>query len=117
MIAGIGVDIVETERIREIMKRKPRFADRILTDTEQRDFRRLPESRKTEYLAGRFAAKEAFAKALGTGIGKDLSFRDIEIQTDPAGKPFFAKPKERGVHLSISHSKTCAVAMVVIESP
>jgi holo-[acyl-carrier protein] synthase len=68
-----------------------------------------------EFLAGRFAAKEAFSKAMGTGIGKDLSFLDIEIAVDPLGKPVIVKP-DVNAHLSISHSRDYAVAQVVIES-
>ena len=70
--------------------------------------------RKIEFLAGRFAAKEAYSKAVGTGIGKELSFLDIEIETDALGKPFIAKPDITGF-ISISHSRDYAVAQVIIE--
>lgn len=115
MIEGIGIDIVELERIRELIERQKRIIDRVLTLAEKDKYVTLSEQRKVEYLAGRFAAKEAFSKAFGTGIGKNLSFHDIEIHSDGLGKPVIIKPFSEGVHLSISHSQHYAVAQVVIE--
>lgn len=115
MISGIGIDIVELKRIEKISARQKRFAARILTATEMDIYDRLSGRRKIEFLAGRYAAKEAFSKAYGTGIGEHLSFQDIEISADEKGKPFIAKPFSAGVHLSISHSKDFAVAQVIIE--
>ncbi|WP_170006298.1 holo-ACP synthase [Bacillus fonticola] len=115
MIEGIGIDITETGRIAKMLKQQPRFVERVLTEREQQEFFELPERRKVEWLSGRFAAKEAFSKATGTGIGKDLSFQDIEIFCDERGKPFVQRPFFEGVHLSISHSDSYAVAHVVIE--
>lgn len=115
MITGIGIDILEKERIRKVIERQPRFAKRILTEKELDEFNRYPEKRKIEFLAGRFAAKEAFAKAKGVGIGKELSFQSIEIQKDSLGKPFYSKPEVKGVHLSISHSQEFVVAQAIIE--
>lgn len=115
MIEGIGIDIVELERIRELIERQKRIIDRVLTPAEKDKYVTLSEQRKVEYLAGRFAAKEAFSKAFGTGIGKNLSFLDIEIHSDGLGKPVIIKPFSEGVHLSISHSQHYAVAQVVIE--
>ncbi|CAH2714507.1 MULTISPECIES: holo-ACP synthase [Neobacillus] len=114
MIKGIGIDIIELSRVQEIINRQRKFVDRVLTSNEKGKFEELSEHRKVEFLAGRFAAKEAFSKAAGTGIGKELSFLDIEIGTDDSGKPFFAKP-DVPAHLSISHSRDYAVAQVVIE--
>ncbi|MCM3694656.1 holo-ACP synthase [Neobacillus niacini] len=114
MIKGIGIDIIELSRIEEIVTRQKKLIDRILTENEKQTFVKLPERRKIEFLAGRFAAKEAYSKALGTGIGKELSFLDIEIQTDSSGKPYIVKPESYGF-LSISHSRDYAVAQVVIE--
>jgi len=114
MIRGIGIDIIELSRIEEIMKKQIKFIDRILTPNEKNRFEAVGGKRKVEFLAGRFAAKEAFSKANGTGIGKDLSFLDIEIGTDAFGKPFIVKPEVKA-HLSISHSKEYAVAQVIIE--
>jgi holo-[acyl-carrier protein] synthase len=115
MISGIGTDIVELDRIKRISERQEKFIDRILTDAEKIEYKKLSDKRKIEFLAGRFAAKEAFAKAAGTGIGHELSFLDIEIAVDEKGKPFIVKPYRDGVHLSISHSRDFAVAQVVIE--
>jgi holo-[acyl-carrier protein] synthase len=113
MIKGIGIDIIELDRIRK-MKHQQKFIDRILTPSEKSTYEALSEHRQTEFLAGRFAAKEAFSKAAGTGIGRDLSFLDIEISADSLGKPIIAKPVV-GAHVSISHSREYAVAHVVIE--
>ncbi len=114
MIKGIGIDIIELSRIEKIVSRQRKLIDRILTENEKHTFEQLPERRKIEFLAGRFAAKEAYSKAVGTGIGKELSFLDIEIETDPLGKPFIAKPEGKGF-ISISHSRDYAVAQVIIE--
>jgi len=114
MIKGIGIDIIELERIEHMLVRQTKLVDRILTDNEKQQFNLLSDRRKVEFLAGRFAAKEAFSKAAGTGIGKTLSFLDIEIDSDPLGKPYIVRP-EVHAHLSISHSRDYAVAQVVIE--
>ncbi|MHC0039462.1 holo-ACP synthase [Pseudoneobacillus sp. C159] len=115
MILGTGIDIVELDRIKTIIERQPKFIQRILTEDEQVIFKKLTGARKVEFLAGRFAAKEAFSKARGTGIGSDLSFLDIEIQADVKGKPQIVSPIKEGVHLSISHSRDYAIAQVIIE--
>ncbi|MCU9615159.1 holo-ACP synthase [Caldibacillus lycopersici] len=115
MIKGIGIDIVEIDRIQEKLERNEKLKLRILTVNERKIFEDLSERRKLEFLAGRFAAKEAFSKANGTGIGRDLSFQDIEIETDARGKPTIVKPICHGVHLSITHSENYAVAQVIIE--
>ncbi|MDQ0247803.1 holo-[acyl-carrier protein] synthase [Bacillus fengqiuensis] len=117
MIKGIGIDIVEIQRIKNICERQKGFIDRILGAEEKRHYEQLSPKRKVEFLAGRFAAKEAYAKATGTGIGTHLSFQDIRIEYDQYGKPVIQSP-ERGlnIHLSISHSEQYAVAQVIIES-
>ncbi|MDQ0880993.1 holo-ACP synthase [Peribacillus sp. V2I11] len=115
MIRGIGVDITELDRMETLINRQPRLKERILTESEILIFEKLNGRRKVEYFAGRFAAKEAFSKANGTGIGKHLSFLDIEIISDDKGKPVISRPFSEGVHLSISHSRDYAVAQVVIE--
>lgn len=117
MIKGIGIDIVELSRIKESLERNNRLAERILTTNEQANFESLKSaSRRIEFLAGRFAAKEAFAKATGTGIGK-LSFKDIAVQTDEHGAPKMAVRgyESSNIFISISHSKEYAVAQVIIE--
>lgn len=114
MIVGIGIDIVEIYRVKDIMERQDKFVDRILVQSEKQIFDQLEGHRQTEYLAGRFAAKEAFAKALGTGIGREVTFKSIEVKTDQKGKPYIENERYH-VHLSISHSREYAVANVVIE--
>ncbi|WP_102264918.1 holo-ACP synthase [Mesobacillus jeotgali] len=115
MIIGTGIDIVEIGRIRKLVESQPRFPERVLTEKEREVYRQYNERRGIEFLAGRWAAKEAFSKAKGTGIGKELSFMDIEIESDPHGRPIVTKPYMEGVHLSISHSEQYAIAQVVIE--
>ena len=117
MIIGTGIDITELNRIEAIIDNKPKVIKRILTINEQTQLEALKGNRRVEFLAGRFAAKEAYSKAKGTGIGKSLSFLDIEVMNDERGKPYIysiAYPNEK-VHLSISHSKQYAVANVIIE--
>lgn len=117
MIKGIGIDIVEIDRLSRVLSRQPRFPERILTLNEQDVYRTLSEKRQLEFLAGRFAAKEAFSKAYGMGIGQHLSFHDMEIQKDDNGKPFIKsdQTKEDKVHVSITHTKEYAAAQVLIE--
>ena len=112
MIIGIGIDIIELNRIEKMLDGKLKFMERILTENERNVAMELKGSRLTEFVAGRFAAKEAYSKAVGTGIGKEVSFSDIEVKKDERGKPI----TEYIVHLSISHSKEFAVAQVVLES-
>ncbi|ERJ10954.1 holo-ACP synthase [Haloplasma contractile] len=116
MIAGIGTDIVEIHRIRDV-KHLDRFKKRILTSAEIEKYDAFnSKDRKLHYLAGRFAAKEAFSKAIGTGIG-NLNFTDIEILNDEKGKPYINHNfKEFIAHISISHSKQNAIAYVILEN-
>lgn len=116
MIKGIGIDIVELERMEKIYARRPNIANRILTEKELAKFASLNGRRKIEFLAGRFAAKEAFVKAAGTGISKEWDFLDIEILNDERGKPVVYCPLKDRVHISISHSEKYAVAQAIIEA-
>lgn len=116
MIKGIGVDLIELGRIRLAIEKNERFIQRVLTEKEREVYDKLNKtSRKVEYLAGRFAAKEAFAKACGTGLGK-LSLQHIEILSTENGAPTLTAngyEKEK-IFLSISHSETYAIAQVVL---
>lgn len=115
MIVGIGLDIADIERIKNAYDRRNSFCERVLTDEEQKIFSSLKGKRQMEFLAGRYAAKEAYSKAAGTGIGK-LGFRDIEVLPDSSGKPVVTKcPFEGNVFLSITHTDTIAAAQVVLE--
>jgi holo-[acyl-carrier protein] synthase len=116
MIKGIGIDIIELKRIQKSMENE-RFVNRILTEKEKESYIQLDnQARKVEFLAGRFAAKEAFAKAMGTGIGK-LSFQDISVLNDRLGAPYIdiTVTEKMNIFVSISHSREYAVAQVVIE--
>lgn len=115
MITGIGLDVVELERITSVHNRTTKFFERILTSHERGRFLCLPPHRQIEFLAGRFAAKEAYAKAKGTGIGRECSFQDIEIKSNELGKPsLYFKEKEVKGFVSITHSKQLAAAQVVL---
>ena len=114
MIVGIGVDIVELDRMARSMK-QPRFLMRLLTDAEYEMVQKYPLPRQIEFVSGRFAAKEAYAKAIGTGIAHGLSWRHIEILPDETGRPVMTAPFSGRIHVSISHSSAYAVAQVILE--
>ncbi|WP_339230950.1 holo-ACP synthase [Oceanobacillus sp. FSL K6-2867] len=117
MIKGIGMDLIELDRIQASIDRNKRFIDRILTEKEKQTYLLLTSSkRKLEYIAGRFAAKEAFAKAVGTGIGQ-LSFQDIDVRADDYGAPFIVVKgyDHLTIFLTITHSRDYAAAQVVLE--
>jgi holo-[acyl-carrier protein] synthase len=124
MIFGIGTDIVEVARIEASIEQfGDEFAERILAISE---FRSYQESHiKPRFLAKRFAAKEAFAKALGTGLRAPATFQNITVSHDDLGKPIlilsaelqaFLQAKEvTKTHISISDEKNLAAAFVVLE--
>jgi holo-[acyl-carrier protein] synthase len=115
MIKGIGLDIVEINRIQKANDLSPRFKEKILTAREQKIFNQLKTRRQLEFLAGRFSAKEAFSKANGTGIGKECALQDIEILPNDKGQPilYFKENLVQGF-VSITHSKEYAAAQVVL---
>lgn len=115
MIKGIGLDIVEIDRIKKAMNRTEKFQKRILSERELTIFEELSEKRKYEFLAGRFAAKEAFSKANGTGIREGCEFHQIEILNNELGKPelYFNGQAVNGF-VSITHSRDYAAAQVII---
>ncbi len=124
MIVGVGVDIAETERFEKLYSRYgERIARRILTESEQVEFGRRNNS--ASYLATRFAAKEAAAKALGTGFGCGVSYKSIEIKNNNQGRPMLkfinsalelARQKQvENVFVSLSDEKHYVVAMVILE--
>lgn len=124
MIHGIGTDIVEVARIEESLARfGDAFAQRILNEREWLAF--LNSQTQARFLAKRFAAKEAFAKALGTGLRAPATFQNIEVVHDALGKPMLdlapdlqAVLDSRGIrhaHLSVSDEKALAAAFVVLE--
>ncbi len=124
MIYGIGTDIVEIERLRRVMERHPeRFVVKVFTERERR--RAAGMLRPEIYYAGRWAAKEAIAKALGVGFGESCGWLDIDIANDALGKPCVRLSGRAGTyaagrgierwHVSISHEAHYAVAMAVAE--
>ena len=120
-VIAIGVDICEVDRIREIESQyKHRFLQKVFTNSEIE----YCENKVDKYysLAGRFAAKEALLKSLGTGLRDGLQWKDIEVKNDTLGKPFFRFYgkvlhiiSERNVLLSLSHTNDNAIAFVIIE--
>ncbi|AZP91845.1 holo-ACP synthase [Enterococcus mundtii] len=115
MIKGIGIDAVELSRIAKIIKEKQNFIDRVLTPSEIEIFRLLPFHRQVEFLGGRYACKEAFSKAWGTGIGK-VTFQEIEILKNGSGQPIVTKsPHEGAVWVSITHTDELAFAQIILE--
>ena len=122
-ILGVGMDIVETKRIADSIERfGDRFLHRVFLESE------VAYSRSMKFphlhLAARFAAKEAISKAFGTGIGRDLGWRDLEIIREPSGAPRVvlhgraeAYAKARGVqavHVSLSHTTDYGAASAII---
>lgn len=115
MIIGIGTDIIELSRLEKVGL--DRLIKKILTSDEQLALP-INVKRKIEFVAGRFAAKEAISKALGTGIGAHFAFHDVSILSDSLGAPqavWKNGDNKPTIHLSISHSDHYAVAMVVLE--
>lgn len=124
MIVGIGTDLVEIGRIEAALERwGERFAHKVLVPRELERFRqhRTPAA----YLAKRFAAKEAFSKAMGTGIRQPVTWRQIGVANQPSGRPYLelsqaleALVRSRGivsVHLSLTDERGIAAAFVVLE--
>ena len=136
MILGVGIDMVELKRIEDALGRKgEKFLDRVYTPRERGECQ--PEADKdregiapelafsVQRLAGKFAAKEAFLKALGTGLARGVTWQDVAVLSGAGGAPLVhlrgraeELARSRGVksvHVSISHSDTSAVAIVVLE--
>ena len=117
MIRGIGTDITEIARIQKAME-NPRFAERVYTIRERESLKNLCETRMAERAAGLFCAKEAVAKAFGTGFS-GFGFSDIEILEDELGKPnvYLHGNAERDghVHVSVAHDAGLATAFAVWE--
>lgn len=121
MIKGIGTDIIEIERIKKAMINKS-FINRIYNESELKDI--YGGNLKANSLAGKFSAKEAVSKALGTGM-TGFSFKDIEILKDNAGRPYVILKNNAektasqfgpySISVSISHSRENAVATAILE--
>jgi holo-[acyl-carrier protein] synthase len=125
MIVGLGLDIAEIDRIGQaITRRGPAFLERVYTPREVEYCEQ--HKNKFERYAGRFAAKEAAMKALGTGWRHGVRWRDIEVAREPSGKPtlhlkgvareFADRLGVKNISLTITHSGNFALAQVVFES-
>ena len=124
MILGIGVDQVEVVRIQKLLNDRPEKAAQRLFTTRERQ-KCESRQRRDECFAARFAAKEAFVKALGCGLREGMSWTDIEVQTDGNGRPRIILSgaaeeafRSRGgseIYLSFTHEGGQAVAFVVLE--
>ena len=125
-VLGIGVDIIDNKRIKTSIKNS-KFKDRIYSSKELKQS--LLSKNKVNYFSKRFAAKEAFAKALGTGFRKNLNYKDIEVINDKMGKPYYTKSKKItklvqknfkvkkfNCFLSISDEKDYSTAFTIIQS-
>tara|TARA_B100001250_G_scaffold413675_1_gene448593 strand:+ start:1307 stop:1693 length:387 start_codon:yes stop_codon:yes gene_type:complete len=124
-IIGIGVDILNNNRLKKLIKNKT-FLEKIFTNYEQKNSKSLKN--KLNYYSKRFAAKEAFSKATGLGISKNLHFKNIEIKRNKNGKPLINlqssttkylkkkfKVKSFKTNLSLSDEKNYSIAYVIIE--
>ena len=124
MIFGIGVDLVETPRIARLLEQYgERFARRVLTDIEWPGYQR--SGKPVLFVANRFAAKEAFSKAMGTGFRYPVTLQNISVVQNKAGKPGYVLSEALtammnqheiiGHHLTISDEKTMACAVAILE--
>jgi len=123
MIFGSGIDLVDIDRVKRLIDNSEAFMERVFTAKE----RQYCQAKKNyaESFAARFAAKEAFMKALGTGCRKGIKFSDIEVINDELGKPelvlynsareFCENKQIVKINLSLSHSKDIATAIVILE--
>lgn len=124
MIVSIGMDIIEVYRIRETLERTPRFAVRVFTERE-RAYCDAKGAASAQSYAARFAAKEAFLKALKTGWSGQITWHDIEVLNDGQGVPSLEIRGEalkvlenlgaNKIHLSMSHTTEHATAQVILE--
>jgi holo-[acyl-carrier protein] synthase len=125
MIIGMGIDVVQNDRLRESIKKfGPRFINRIYTEIESAYCNKCADP--TIHFAARFAAKEAAFKALGTGWAAGVKWRDIEVQRLPSGQPTIhlsdealARATSMGAtrfHVSLTHDQLVSCAVVIFES-
>ncbi|MCA9774226.1 MAG: holo-ACP synthase [Myxococcales bacterium] len=125
MIVGLGIDVEEIERLEAALARSgPKIAERLFTEREREDALGLKNA--SEFLTGRYAAKEALFKALGTGVSGGITWRDAEVTNAPGGAPeiriqgrareVFDERGARRVWLSITHTGRTAAAVVVLEA-
>jgi len=124
MIVGIGIDIIEVARIREVLQRTPRFRERVFTPAE-RSYCDSRDAVAVQHYAARFAAKEAMLKALQTGWRGGIGWQDVEVASRDSGAPYlilhglvlelFNSSEATASHLSLSHTNEHAIAQVILE--
>ena len=124
MIFGIGTDIIEVGRMQKHLEGNDALKEKLFTKAEQ-SYSEQGKVTVWQRYAARFASKEAFFKALGTGYRYGMAFHEIEVKNDKLGKPFIEphgkvkdyleKEKVKFIHLTISHVKEMASAMVILE--
>lgn len=128
MIVGIGHDITDMERVAAVLAGRSarRFMERVLTARELELCSSYEGARLVQFVAGRFAAKEAVVKALGCGIGATVGFSDMDILRDAAGKPVCElslsawerlgfEPDRLRIHITITHDRAIASAVAITE--
>lgn len=116
MIKGLGIDLTEINRVKEMAAKHPQSIKRILTPAEQKQYAQFTGQRAAEYVAGRWSLKESFAKAWGTGIGKQVGFQEIEIIDNDLGAPVVTKsPFDGQVHASVSHTGELVMTEIILE--
>lgn len=125
MILGVGTDMIEIRRIESSIDQfGERFLRRVFT-SEEIDYCQRKKKHAAESFAARFAAKEAGAKALGTGISRGVAWKEIEVRREPSGRPtlhFTGRAREladqlgiTGLSVSLTHSRDLALAVVIAE--
>jgi holo-[acyl-carrier protein] synthase len=124
VVIGIGIDIVEVRRISRALQGGDEMANRVFTEKELEYCR--ARKNQFQHFAGRFAAKEAALKALGTGWQEGIRWKDVEVVSDKLGKPllnfqrrakeFFDASGAQHAHVTITHAKEYAVAAVILET-
>ncbi|MDR3241842.1 MAG: alanine racemase [Lactobacillaceae bacterium] len=119
MIYGNGIDAQEISAVEQLANRRPKFIDVVLTAAEREIFEERKGKHQWEFLAGRFSAKEAYSKAIGTGIGSGVGWHDLEILYDEQGAPVLVKhPRMNDLiaHVSISHTGDSVHTSVILET-
>ncbi|MGN7661067.1 MAG: holo-[acyl-carrier-protein] synthase [Anaplasma sp.] len=122
MIIGIGVDLVCVSRVQRVLERfGSRFTDRVFSEVEIRDSLEYKNPRSiAQHFAKRFAAKEAYVKAVGLGFGRGIQMRCISVHSNPLGRPCIViegTPGQYSTELSLSDDGEYAIAFVVLHSP
>jgi holo-[acyl-carrier protein] synthase len=124
MIFGTGIDIVEISRFERFVRENNELLFKRLFTPQELAYC-VAKKRSAQHYALRFAAKEAFLKAMGTGLREGIAWRDMEVVNDPYGKPelklagraaeLFSQSGLAGIFLSLSHDGNCAIASVILE--